>query len=120
MSDEAVIAVQTHTRAIVAAVQPVELDDDGTDQVKRQVAAAAAEARSIPNVILDLANVGMLPSLSLGALVTLMKELKASDQRLILAGVQAPVREALAITRLDRLFEMHDDVDSALARLGGL
>ena len=49
----------------------------------------------------------------------IVDQMLGCDQRLMLAGLQPPVREALSITRLDRLFEIHDDVDSALTRLGG-
>jgi anti-sigma B factor antagonist len=64
--------------------------------------------------VLDMTNVKYLPSLTLGAMVRLANAFRARNQRLILAAMQPTVRQVISITRLDRVFEIHDDVDSAL------
>ena len=44
-------------------------------------------------------------------------ELAARDVRLVLAGVPAPVRRLLDLTRTSELFEDAPDVETALKRL---
>ena len=82
--------------------------------MRAEVLAGAEQARDLP-VVLDLSNVGFFPSVSLGAVVVLLNTLKKAGQKLILVGLQPPVREALAITRLDKLFEIRDDVEEVVA-----
>ena len=69
--------------------------------------------------VLDMANVKYLPSLTLGAMVRLVSEFRARGQRLLLAAMQPTVRQVITITRLDRVFEIYDDVDSAVKAARG-
>ena len=82
------------------------------------ITAAAAEQPKLP-VVLDLSQVSFIPSLGLGTLVMLMRNLKKNGQRLLLVGVQPEVRTVFAITRLDKLFEMHANLEAALSHLRG-
>ena len=100
----------------MAVVQYRSLDNVSTERLQEEVTAAAGQARDLP-VILDLAKLRFMPSLSIGALVNLARECRENNQRFALAGVQPQIREALAVTRLDKLFEMYDDVDSAIAQV---
>jgi anti-sigma B factor antagonist len=63
-------------------------------------------------VILDLAAVEFLDSSGLGALVSVMKFL-APARRLELAGVHGAVAKVLRLTRMDRVFTIHGNADSA-------
>ena len=66
---------------------------------------------------LDLSKVEFFPSVSLGSVVVLLNELKKHGQKFVLIGLGPVVRDALAITRLDKLFEIHDSAADALAQL---
>jgi anti-anti-sigma factor len=114
MSDQPVTQTDQRDGVIVVAVQPSEMDEDATRQMQAEVLAAAEQNRMLP-VALDLSRVNYFPSLSLGAVVTLLSTLRKHQQRLILAGLQPQVREALAITHLDKLFEIHQSIDDAVA-----
>jgi anti-anti-sigma factor len=58
--------------------------------------------------------VKFVPSLSLAGLIRIHTEFQSRQQKLILAALQPHVRDTLVITRLDRLFELHDDVATAI------
>jgi anti-sigma B factor antagonist len=59
-----------------------------------------------PYVILDLSGISYASSSALGALVALNRRLRSRGGRLVLAGLCPVVAHALAIARLDTLFEI--------------
>ena len=118
MAKPKIISIETKDGVIVAAVKCASMDEESTKQMQTEVGEAAGKARELP-LVLDLSQVEFFPSLSLGALVNLLRECKQHNQRFVLAGIQQPVRECLAITRLDKLFEICDDVGAALAQIRG-
>ena len=63
-------------------------------------------------IVLDLSGVEFLDSTGLGTMVSLMKAL-GPEGDLALAGAQAPVRKLLTLTRLDRVFRLHETPDDA-------
>lgn len=117
MSDSAVTIVERHPNVVVVHVQPETLDERNLAAVRANASAAGAESPQLP-VALDMAKVGFMPSLSLGGLVQLQREFKARNQRLVLAGLQPAVRETMAITRLDRLFEIENDLTALTGPTG--
>lgn len=114
MSDQQVTSINRRDDLVVAVVEQAEMDEAATGKMQAEVLAGAEQAQELP-VVLDLSKVSFFPSLSLGAIVVLLNTLKKRGQKLILVGLQPPVREALALTRLDKLFEIRDDVEEALA-----
>ena len=75
--------------------------------------AAAEQAPGLP-VVVDLSNVQVMPSMAIGALVSMWKTIKTDERRFVLVGLQPRVRETLTICRLTTLFEIHETVDEAL------
>lgn len=116
MSETQVTAVETLEQLVVVRVLPESLDELTTATLQEDVLAAATVAPQ-SNVVLDLSGVKSIPSVALSTLVVLLSALKKTKQKLILVGVQPLVRESLAITRLDKLFEIRDDVDAVLDHL---
>ncbi len=117
MSEPQAIAIQPHAQVVWAVIQRSRLDDAAIEQMQRQVTAAAAQQPSQP-VVLDMSQVDFVPSLALGALVSLMRRLKQDGHRFLLVGVHPEVRTILAITRLDKLFEIYPTCAEALNHLG--
>ena len=105
--------IEQHPSVVVARVRADRLDETNLTAVRSEVSAAGQASPHLP-VALDLCNVAFVPSLSLGGLVQLVQIFKARGQRLVLANLQPPVRQTITITRLDRLFEIHDDLSSLL------
>jgi anti-anti-sigma factor len=110
--------VDTREDVVVVAALCPEMDEDRTRILQDQATEAAAAAPDRP-VVLDLSRVEFVPSLSLAALVTLQRTCKTRSQRLVLAGVQENVRGALAVTHLDRLFQIFDTPEEAIRHLRG-
>jgi anti-anti-sigma factor len=108
MSESTITVIERHPNRVVVRIQDEHLNETNLSAVRADVSAAAAESPQLP-VILDMAKVRFMPSFSLGGLVQLAREFKARGQRLVLAGLQPFPRETMAITRLDRLFEIQDD-----------
>ncbi len=65
-------------------------------------------------VVLDLSRVEFLDSSGLGAVVSVMKQL-GPDRRLDLAGLTPTVAKVFRLTRMDSVFRIHPDLDTALA-----
>jgi anti-anti-sigma factor len=71
------------------------------------------------SLVLHFERVTFIDSAVLKELLRARAELTERGVRLVLAGVPAPVRRLLDLTRTSELFEDAPDVDSALKRLNG-
>ena len=67
--------------------------------------------------MLDLSQVTIMPSMSIGVLVALGKTFQECRRRFILADVRPQVRQTLTLCRLDRLPEFCDSAEEAKLRL---
>lgn len=67
-------------------------------------------------VVLDLSQVTFVDSSGLGAIVAAMK-LASDGRRLELAGLGRTVAKVFALTRMDRVFTIHDTVDQVVLGL---
>ena len=108
------IVIESRGGAVIARAQVKMMDDEALKTLTRLSDEAAAANPDALLVIVDLSRVSILPSLALGLLVQMANKCKARDQKLKLAGVQPPVRQVFAITRLDRVFQFADSVDAAM------
>jgi len=67
-----------------------------------------------PDVVLDLANVDFLDSAGVSVLVGLFKHARSRGGRARFCGLTPGARSVLEILRLDRIFELYDDVEAAV------
>jgi anti-anti-sigma factor len=118
MAETETLSIERLDDVVVAKVLAKNLDDENTRRVHSEIAAAVAKAPGLP-FVLDLGNVKFLPSLTLGAMVRLGNEFRSRKQRLVLAGLQPTVKQVVVITRLDRVFEIQETVESALKTVRG-
>jgi len=107
MPDTGLIVVERQQDAVLIHVQPERLDETNSAVLRKEISAAAAESPQLP-VVLDMAKVSFMPSLSLSELVLILQELRGRGQRLVLSNLQPALRQMIAITHLDRVFELHD------------
>ncbi len=66
-------------------------------------------------LLLDFRNVDHLSSAALGMLITLNKKVKEQRGNLKLSDINRQIFEVFKITRLNRVFEIHDTAEQALA-----
>ncbi len=68
-----------------------------------------------PKLLLDFRNVQHLSSAALGMLITLNKQVSERQGQLVLANINAQIYEVFKITKLNKLFNIQDTMDGALA-----
>ena len=67
-------------------------------------------------LVLDLSDVEFVDSSGLGAIVACLKRLGPKGN-LAIASASGAVKRLFSLTRMDRVFPLHDSVDSAVAQL---
>jgi anti-sigma B factor antagonist len=75
------------------------------------------EQVKVPNIILNFENVKFLSSAVLGLLIRISKKVYQRNGQLKLCCINAKIFEIFKITRLDRVFEICEDVDAAVQTL---
>ena len=70
--------------------------------------------QQLVNIHLDLANVEFINSSGLGALVSIMKEIRLLKGRLTLSNLDGYVQEIFDITQLSHIFEIFNTEEEAL------
>ena len=107
------VVIESTDTGVVARLN-VKLLDDATVRRADELADKAACGRAGVNyIVLDMSRVQIVPSLGLGALLQLMSKYKERNQRVRLAGVQSQVRTTMAITKLDKVFDLYETVEAA-------
>lgn len=66
-------------------------------------------------VVVDMADVEIITSDGLGALIRARKAASEAGGQLILSGLRGNIRDLFKMTRLDKIFTIVDSVDGALA-----
>ena len=74
-----------------------------------------AEDHTNPKILLSFKNVEHLSSAALGMLIKLNKEVAAKAGSLKLSDITPQIFEVFKITRLNKLFDIHDSAEKALA-----
>jgi anti-sigma B factor antagonist len=96
---------------IVSFVDRKILDEAVIQQLGEELASLADGPRRI---LLHFGNVEYLSSAALGKLITLQKNVKAVGGALRFCRVHPQIYEIFKITKLNKVFDMHDDEQSAL------
>lgn len=69
-------------------------------------------------LIINLAEVPLMDSSALGVIIMAFLKLKEKNGKLMLLYAQRNIIDILNITKLNSLFEIHDDIQTALASVG--
>lgn len=111
---ERLVRVAEQAGAMVVEVLRAQLlRSSGVEQVERDL-HEVAEAHPGRMIVLDFARVEAISSEMIGALIVLQKQIVAERGRLRLCNLQASVLQTLALSRVDRAFEILPDVESAI------
>jgi anti-sigma B factor antagonist len=95
----------------VLTLQEKRLDARAANDFKKSIQSLIGEGRR--NLLLDLKNVKFIDSSGLGALVSCLKAL-GKDGDMQLCSISPAVQSLLKLTRLDRIFTIHEDLEAAL------
>ena len=99
--------------AFVARVRVKLLDEPELNLLSRLIDESLSD-QNVTVIVIDLEGVQLLPSLGLGKLVEFTNKCKAKENRMKLAGLSPNLRRVLTLTRLDRLLELSDSVETAI------
>jgi anti-anti-sigma factor len=99
---------------VIARLGVKMMDDRVLKSLAQAIEQSAGADKGVTVVVLDMARVQIVPSLALGLILQISKTCRINHQRLKLASVMPQVRQVFSITRLDRLLEFTDTVESAV------
>jgi anti-sigma B factor antagonist len=111
-----VISVDTHERGswtVIAAAG--EVDVVSAPELRGEIVRVVSEGSS--DVVLDLSGVVFIDSFGLGVLVGAVKRIQAHDGHLRVVIGEARVHAVLELTGLDRVLELYDSLEQAIAPL---
>jgi anti-sigma B factor antagonist len=88
--------------------------DEANIQMIGDEIAALVDAAANPKLIISFANVEHLSSAALGTLITINNRIRTRTGQLRLCNIDPQIYEVFAITRLNKLFQIHETTDEAL------
>lgn len=92
------------------------LDESNIQQIAEEITDLVDKAPPPgPKLLISFSNVDHLSSAALGAMITINNRVKNRKGQLRLANIDPQIYEVFKITKLDKLFQIHDSTDSALA-----
>ena len=107
------VAIKLDRRAVIVQVNG---DIDLYSSTKfRQVVLRALDDRTAPRVVLDFQGVKLLDSSGVATLVECLQRSRQTQRRLSLCNLNEAPRRVLELTRLSKVFEVFDNLESALA-----
>ena len=68
-----------------------------------------------PKILINFENVEHLSSAALGTLITINNKVRQKGGQLRLSNIDPQIYEVFVITKLNKLFQIHDTTDKALA-----
>lgn len=92
------------------------LDEASIHRIGEEV-GALIDADDRPRLVIRFSNVDHLSSAALGQLITIHRRVKDKGGQLRLAEIPPQILEVFQITKLNKLFEIHEDAESARASL---
>jgi len=91
------------------------LEELSIREIEEELFALVSETPAI-KLLLNFSNVEHLSSSALGMLINLQKEVNKQDGKLKLADIKPQIFEVFRITRLSRLFDIHNTVGDAIGK----
>jgi len=90
------------------------LEEAAIQQIGDQI-AALVDAQVNPKVLINFEHVEHLSSAALGTLITINNRIRQKGGQLRLANIDPQIYEVFVITKLNKLFQIHDDTEKAMA-----
>ena len=93
------------------------LDEANIQQIGDEIGRLVDDAIE-PKMLISFENVDHLSSAALGTLITINNKIKGKDGQLRLANIDPKIYEVFVITKLNRLFQIHENAEQAIASFG--
>jgi anti-sigma B factor antagonist len=88
--------------------------DEANIQMIGEEISTLVEAEAAPRLLISFSNVDHLSSAALGTLITIINKVRAKQGQLRLANIDPQIHEVFVITRLNKLFSIHETIDAAM------
>lgn len=92
------------------------LEEKDIQELQESVMSVIEQAERI-NLVLDFCHVRFLSSAVLGLLIRISKKIYERDGELRLCNINPKIHEIFKITRLTKIFDIHQDLESAVDSL---
>ncbi len=89
------------------------LDEANIQQIGDEI-SALVEASAEPRLLISFENVDHLSSAALGTLITINNKIRSKNGQLRLANIDPQIYEVFVITKLNKLFQIHESAEQAL------
>ena len=96
---------------LIISTPHMDLDASKAGEFKGTVARMVA---GHPKVAIDLGKIGFMDSAGLGAILSVCKTVRAGGGQFSVFGLTEAVRALFYLVRVHRLFEVHEDKESAI------
>lgn len=96
----------------VVLTPTMDLDASNSDEFKKS-AAPAVQGHS--RVVMDLSGIGFMDSAGLGAILSIFKKVRGDGGQFRVYGLSEEVKALFELVRMQRLFEVYPDKESAIA-----
>ena len=108
--------LRIETEAGVTRVEFIDrniLDEANIQQIGDEI-SAIIDDRDQPRLVVSFANVEHLSSAALGTMITINNKIRQKNGDLRLADIDPQIYEVFVITKLNKLFNIHDSSQEAL------
>ncbi len=89
------------------------LDEANIQQIGDEISQIIEQADR-PRLLISFSHVDHLSSAALGTLITIHNRVRDKAGQLRLADIDPQIYEVFVITKLNKLFQIHDDVERAM------
>ena len=90
------------------------LEESSIQQIGEEI-ATIVDRQANPKILLSFENVEHLSSAALGTLITVNTKVKQKGGQLRLSNIDKQIYEVFVITKLNKLFQIHDTNEEAMA-----
>ena len=90
------------------------LDEANIQQIGDEI-GRIVDSQDAPKLLISFQNVDHLSSAALGTLITINNKIRGKDGQLRLAEIDPQIYEVFVITKLNKLFQIFDSADQAMA-----
>ncbi len=109
------LKIDTHVNGQVALLS-IEGEVDMYSSPEARKAIMELVKQKIPKLIVDLQGVSYMDSSGVATLIEGLQMCHKYNGKLLIAGLRDNVREVFELTRLDKIFQIYQDVDTAMAQ----
>lgn len=89
------------------------LDEANIQQIGDEITQIIDQSDQ-PHLLISFSNVDHLSSAALGTLITIHNRVREKGGQLRLADIDPQIYEVFVITKLNKLFQIHDDIERAM------